>query len=122
MQIDLADEINIALKDYTDDVIKATNEAIEEVASEAVDELKSAGGFKDITGKYRKGWTKKKDGGSLGTENMVVYNKVHQLTHLLEKGHAKRGGNGRVRAFPHIAPVEEELPDKFQRKLEGKLQ
>ena len=48
--------------------------------------------------------------------------KRYQLTHLLEKGHAKRGG-GRVRAFPHIAPAEQagirELEEGIKRGLEG---
>ena len=57
-------------------------------------------------GDYQKGWSVKPytEGKNRG---FIVYNRDHyQLTHLLEKGHAKRNG-GRVRAIPHIRPVEE---------------
>lgn len=57
-------------------------------------------------GDYQKSWAVKTytEGRNRG---FIVYNRDHyQLTHLLEKGHAKKNG-GRVRAIPHIRPVEE---------------
>ena len=44
----------------------------------------------------------------------------YQLTHLLENGHAKRGG-GRVRAFPHIAPAETAGTEQLVKDIERDL-
>ena len=45
----------------------------------------------------------------------------YMLSHLLEKGHAKRGG-GRVRAIPHIAPAEEMGVEMLEGLIEKALQ
>ena len=73
------------------------------------------------TGKYKKSWTVKRQRETSNTLEVVVHSRNrYQLTHLLEKGHAKRGG-GRVRAVPHIAPAEEkgirELEEGIKRGL-----
>ena len=73
------------------------------------------------SGGYKKGWTAKKIKDSASKTEVVVYNRSKPgLTHLLEKGHAKRGG-GRVEAKVHIAPAESyaisQLEDKIVKGL-----
>lgn len=115
--IDLSKEINDVLDEYTDEVIEVTNKAINKVAYSSVKKLKTAGDFKDRTGKYRKSWNQKQGKGFMGIKPRVVYNSKHyRLTHLLEYGHATRNG-GRARAYPHIEPVEKEGVKELEQEI-----
>jgi Bacteriophage HK97-gp10, putative tail-component len=67
----------------------------------------------ELTGDYAKSWRIKR-----GRNKFIVHNKDHyQLTHLLEFGHAKRGG-GRVAAQVHIRPAEEKAVGNFLESIE----
>ena len=112
---DLTIEIEKALREYTEEVEESIAQIIKEDVEAAVKELKDTSPKK--TGEYARGWSAKKEMTDGGIK-MTIYNKTKpQLTHLLEFGHAKRGG-GRVAARPHIAPVEEKLIDKVTRDIE----
>ena len=55
------------------------------------------------------------------TIDLVVHSRNrYQIAHLLEHGHAKRGG-GRVAARPHIAPAEQAGNEKLVKTIEQKL-
>ena len=112
---DLSKEIYKTLKQYADDVKVNSQEVAEIVAKDTVTELKQSS--PNNTGKYRKNWTSESY-----TGGAVVYQKAptYRLTHLLEKGHAKRGG-GRVAAQPHIAHAEEMAIKQYEEKLIGRI-
>ena len=104
---ELANEIVKAVKEYATEVEEKTQQASDYVTKEGVKLLKQKS--PKLTGDYSKGWTRKKQGNSY-----IIHNKTdYQLTHLLEYGHAKRGG-GRVQPRVHIRPVEEQIINEFE--------
>ena len=107
----LADEINRTLADYANGIGEEMDQVAEKVAKDGVKKLRIRSPEK--TGDYRKGWRAKKIYGKWIVHNSTNY----QLTHLLEKGHAKASG-GRVAPRVHIAPVEEEMIDDYVRGVE----
>lgn len=127
MQVTLQAQLQEILEDYTAEVKKTVNEAMDTVSKEGVQKLKSTSPKRSGKGKhYASGWAVKKARGSLGVDDVLIYNKTKpQLTHLLENGHVianARGTYGRVNGIKHIAPVEEwaaeELPAEIIRGLE----
>ena len=74
------------------------------------------------TGEYAKSWKSKVTSETARTIHVSVYADHHQysLTHLLENGHAKRGG-GRVAAIPHIEPVNDEILDQIEKEIDRAL-
>lgn len=111
---DFARDLARELQRYANVVEEELMTAEEVVADIAVEKLRQ--GSPKKTGAYRKGWRKKKEG-----NGVVIHNTQGQLTHLLEKGHAKVGG-GRVPAQVHILPVEQYVIDELPRRIERALE
>lgn len=75
------------------------------------------------TGTYAKSWMSRTTAEDSQNISVTVHSPSrYMIAHLLEHGHAKRGG-GRVRAIPHIAPAEErgieQLKQDIQKALGG---
>lgn len=71
------------------------------------------------TGWYADGWTNKFESGRVSSQG-TIYNEHAGMPHLLENGHAKRGG-GRVAGRPHIKPVEDEIINATERALKNDI-
>ena len=117
----LADAIREVLEEYGEDVDKFTAELTEKVAKDGAKALQSAsaGSFAG-TGKYAKGWKTKVTKERLSTTSVIYNANQPGLPHLLEYGHAKRGG-GRVPGREHIRPVEKTIIETFTKEIEAKL-
>jgi hypothetical protein len=115
----LSDAIMEGLEEYKDLSTDAMKEAVEKTAKNVKKEIQGKAPVR--TGKYKKSWKVTKTDENAEKLVMTVHAGRYQLTHLLEHGHAKRGG-GRVAAIPHIAPAEadgvKELEDEITDALE----
>lgn len=117
-----------------DNMAAAIMEGLNEYADLATDNLKAAvkkagtTARKEIqanapsdTGAYAKSWSVKNTKETSNTLEVTVYSKNrYQLAHLLEFGHAKRGG-GRVNGKSHIAPAEEKAVSELEQEITRKL-
>ena len=97
----LADAIMDTLEEYADLAAEDVKQAVKD-AGETVRKEIRANAPKD-TGNYAKSWAVRKTKETSSSLTLTVHSKNrYQLVHLLEYGHAKRGG-GRVREKP-ISP------------------
>jgi hypothetical protein len=115
----LADEIARELARFANVITEEFEVSKKEVADQLVDELKNhQATYKIRSGNYNKGWRVKKKGNAY-----IVHNKTnYQQTHLLEKGHAKADGSGRVQSYQHIGPEEEKAVEELLRRVEQAVQ
>lgn len=116
----LANTIAKTLDEYEAGVIEDMTAVVKKVTREGVKTIKSNAGVFGGTGQYAKGWTSQVETGRLSAQG-IIYNKaVPGLPHLLEFGHANRGG-GRTPGRVHIAPVEKAIVESFQKEMEQTL-
>ena len=117
----LADAIMDTLEEYADLAVEDVKQAVKDAGDVVKNDIRSHAP-KD-TGDYAKSWAVKKMKETSSSLTVAVHSRNrYQLAHLLEFGHAKRGG-GRVAARPHIASAEQKgmeyLEEEIRKVLEG---
>ena len=118
---EMADAIMEGLTEYADLATEDMKKAVRKAGNTVRKEIQETA--PQDTGAYSKSWQTKKVRETSNALTLVVHSKNrYQLAHLLEFGHAKRGG-GRVEGRAHIAPAEakgvEQLQDEIERALRG---
>ena len=115
----LADTVMECLNDYADVSTEGMKKAVRKAGNTVKKEI-GANAPKD-TGAYAKSWTVKNTKENSHSLEVTVYSKNrYQLAHLLEHGHAKRGG-GRVAGKSHIAPAEQTGIEQLEHEIERSL-
>ena len=117
----LSDAIMEGLEEYAGLAAEGVKTAVQRAGKTVKDQISQTA--PERTGAYAKSWSVKKTRESSQSLEVTVHSRNrYQLAHLLEHGHAKRGG-GRVSAIPHIAPAEkageEQLLTDIEKALKG---
>lgn len=111
-------QVDRLLEDYCKDVEEAVEKAARGVAAASVNKLKKHSPRGHGKRHYADGWRKKR----VSKRQYVVYNETKPgLTHLLNDGHAKSNGAGRVAGDGHIDDVGKWAAEEFVRRTEKEL-
>lgn len=119
-------EVANILKEYEGDVFEQMSQAAVQYGKIGQRKLKENSPVKAAKGggRYAKGWAWKRTGMNRkdGSVGVTLYNRaLPGLPHLLEHGHANRGG-GRTPGKVHIAPIEQEICEEFEKEVVDKVQ
>ena len=115
----LAAAVMKELEDYADTTTDGVKAAVRKAANTVKKEISATAPVG--TGKYAKSWATKTTGESSHALEITVHSRNrYQLAHLLEHGHAKRGG-GRVAARPHIAAAEAAGIEQLEAEIERSI-
>lgn len=116
----LASAVMEGLKEYADLAADDMKKAVKKAGASVRKEIQQ--NAPSDTGAYAKSWAVKKEKETSDSLQLIVHSKNrYQLAHLLEHGHAKRGG-GRVAGKAHIAPAEENAVRQLEEEIERSLQ
>ena len=115
----LASEVMSGLEEYAELAADVLKKEIQEAGKTAKKQIEATAPRR--TGRYAKSWAVKKVSETSNSLEVTVHSRNrYMLTHLLENGHAKRGG-GRVAAIPHIAPAEDTAIQSLEQNIEREL-
>ena len=116
---DLAEKVMKGLTEYSKLATADMKKAVKKAGNDVRKEIQSTA--PKNTGAYAKSWAVKTTRESAEKLEVTVHSRNrYQLAHLLEFGHAKRGG-GRTKAQPHIAPAEEHSVEGLEKAIEKAL-
>jgi len=119
-QAKLATALQKILKEYEEDVTENLDEVTKQFGKKGAQAVRGEAQGKGW-GEYATGWTSRFDKERLFSKS-TIYNKTPGLPHLLEHGHALRGGGrSSTRSFVHIAPVDEKISEEYLRAVKKKI-
>lgn len=117
---ELASAVMKELEDYANLASDGVKQAVRKAGTTVRKEIQQNAPKK--TGAYAKSWSVKNTKENAHVMEVTVYSRNrYYLAHLLEFGHAKRGG-GRVSGKAHIAPAEEAGIKQLETEIERCLQ
>ena len=118
---ELAATINQALLEYSDLAADEVKEAVQKSAKTVKSEISAHAPRRPGGGTYAKSWRSSTTKETAHSMEITIYSREYRLPHLLEHGHAKRGG-GRVARRPHIAPAEQKGAEMLEQEIARRLQ